>query len=120
MKASILHSFKQKEGGRGFHYGHCTSQSRPIENLWYTFYQAFLQFFPLIKHYAGDDRNFVKKAVNWALRQIGKRNSHFRALALESPYDIRNRDPKTARWMPTHPLNQFHANETSAQPPFHP
>ncbi len=44
MKASILHSFKQKEGGRGFHYGHCTSQSRPIENLWYTFYDKDLGF----------------------------------------------------------------------------
>jgi 3-methyladenine DNA glycosylase AlkD len=38
--------------------------------------EAFMQFFPLIKHYAHDERNFVKKAVNWALRQIGKRNGH--------------------------------------------
>ncbi len=36
--------------------------------------EGFIQFFPLIKRYAGDERNFVKKAVNWALRQIGKRN----------------------------------------------
>src|SRR3989449_11761298 len=46
--------------------------------------EAFLQFFPLIKHYANDERNFVKKAVNWALRQIGKRNSHLRTLAKPS------------------------------------
>src|SRR5215469_17815649 len=38
--------------------------------------EAFMQFFPLIKHCADDKRNFVKKAVNWALRQIGKRNGH--------------------------------------------
>ena len=50
--------------------------------------EAFLQFFPLIKHYAGDRRNFVKKAVNWALRQIGKRNSHLRALAVACAYEI--------------------------------
>ena len=61
--------------------------------------EAFLQFFPLIKQYAGDERNFVKKAVNWALRQIGKRNSHLRTLALECAYEIQNMDSKTARWV---------------------
>ena len=111
MKASILHSFKQKEGGRGFHYGHCTSQSRPIENLWYTFYEAFLQFFPLIKQYAGDERNFVKKAVNWALRQIGKRNSHLRTLALECAYEIQDMDSKTARWVAKDALKELQAKE---------
>jgi 3-methyladenine DNA glycosylase AlkD len=111
MKASILHSFKQKEGGRGFHYGHCTSQSRPIENLWYTFYEAFLQFFPLIKQYAGDERNFVKKAVNWALRQIGKRNSHLLALAMECAYEIQNMDSKTARWVARDALKELQAKE---------
>ena len=35
----------------------------------------FEKFFPLIKKESTDERNFVKKAVNWALRQIGKRNS---------------------------------------------
>jgi 3-methyladenine DNA glycosylase AlkD len=39
-------------------------------------------FFPLIKQYAGDERNFVKKAIKWALRQIGKRNSQHHTLAL--------------------------------------
>ena len=61
--------------------------------------EAFLQFFPLIKQYAGDERNFVKKAVNWALRQIGKRNSHLRTLALECAYEIQSMDSKTARWV---------------------
>src|SRR5947208_942058 len=45
--------------------------------------EAFLQFFSLIKQYATDERNFVKKAVSWALRQIGKRNGHLRVLAME-------------------------------------
>lgn len=45
--------------------------------------EAFLPFFPLIKQYATDERNFVKKAVNWALRQIGKRNAHLRQYALQ-------------------------------------
>lgn len=61
--------------------------------------EAFVPFFPLIKHYAGDERNFVKKAVNWALRQIGKRNTHLRALALECANEIQRMDSRAARWV---------------------
>ena len=61
--------------------------------------EAFLQFFPLIKQYAGDERNFVKKAVNWALRQIGKRNGRLRTLALECAYDVQKMDSRTAQWV---------------------
>jgi 3-methyladenine DNA glycosylase AlkD len=56
--------------------------------------EQFLPFFPLIKQYALDERNFVKKAVNWALRQIGKRNSHLRALAVEWAEAIKQIDVK--------------------------
>src|SRR5713101_1324105 len=73
--------------------------------------EAFMQFFPLIKHYADDERNFVKKAVNWALRQIGKRNSHLRALALECAYEIQNMDSKTARWVAKDALKELQAKE---------
>jgi 3-methyladenine DNA glycosylase AlkD len=72
---------------------------------------AFLQFFPLIKHYAGDERNFVKKAVNWALRQIGKRNSHLRALAIDCAYEIQAMDSKTARWVARDALKELQAKE---------
>jgi 3-methyladenine DNA glycosylase AlkD len=61
--------------------------------------EAFLQFFPLIKQYAGDERNFVKKAVNWALRQIGKRNGHLWTLALDCAYDVQKMDSRTAQWV---------------------
>jgi 3-methyladenine DNA glycosylase AlkD len=61
--------------------------------------EAFLPFFPLIQYYATDPRNFVKKAVNWALRQIGKRNSHLRTLALARADEILLLDSKTARWV---------------------
>jgi 3-methyladenine DNA glycosylase AlkC len=73
--------------------------------------EAFLQFFPLIKQYEDDKRNFVKKAVNWALRQIGKRNSHLRASALECAYEIRNMDSKAARWVARDALKEFQAKE---------
>ena len=72
---------------------------------------AFVQFFPLIKRYADDERNFVKKAVNWALRQIGKRSSHLRTLALECAYEIHDMDSKTARWVARDALKELQAKE---------
>ena len=45
--------------------------------------EDFLKFFPLIEQYAFDERNFVWKAVNWALRQIGKRSLYLHPKALE-------------------------------------
>ena len=74
--------------------------------------EAFVQFFPLIKRYASDERNFVKKAVNWALRQIGKRNSHLRTLALECAYEIQDMDSKTAHWVAKDALKELQAKET--------
>ncbi len=71
--------------------------------------EAFMQFFPLIKRYAGDERNFVKKAVNWALRQIGKRNSRLRTLALECAYEIQDMDSKIARWVARDALKELQA-----------
>ena len=70
---------------------------------------AFESFFPLIKQYAGDERNFVKKAVNWALRQIGKRNSHLHALALQWAEAISESDSKTAQWVAKDALRELHA-----------
>jgi 3-methyladenine DNA glycosylase AlkD len=48
---------------------------------------SFLPFFPFIKKGSVDGRNFVKKAVNWALRQIGKRNE-FEKLGAQCAEDI--------------------------------
>src|SRR5260221_14691080 len=44
--------------------------------------EGFFQFFPPIKHHPGDERNFLKKTVKWALRQIGKRKTHLRGFAM--------------------------------------
>jgi len=59
----------------------------------------FLKFFPLIKKHSVDERNFVKKAVNWALRQIGKRNKNLKKYALKIAEEILKIDSKTARWI---------------------
>jgi len=59
----------------------------------------FLKFFPIIKRESNDNRNFVKKAVNWALRQIGKRNLNLNRKAIQTAKEIQKMDSKSARWI---------------------
>lgn len=59
----------------------------------------FLARLPLIEAAAGDDRNFVKKAVNWALRQIGKRSNALREPALTLAERLCLREERSARWI---------------------
>ena len=67
----------------------------------------FEAFFPLIAAAATDDRNMVKKAVNWALRQIGKRNPRLRKLAIAQAEEIRKSDSKPARWIAADALREL-------------
>jgi 3-methyladenine DNA glycosylase AlkD len=59
----------------------------------------FEQFFPVILREATDERNFVKKAVNWAIRQIGKRNIHLNKKALGISKQVFKIGNKSARWI---------------------
>lgn len=59
----------------------------------------FIARLSLIEAAAGDERNFVKKAVNWALRQIGKRSQALREPALTVAERLCCRDEKSARWI---------------------
>jgi len=59
----------------------------------------FIALLPLIKSGASDERNYVKKAVSWALRNIGKRNSTLNAVALQTAQDLKEMDSKPARWI---------------------
>lgn len=59
----------------------------------------FIKFFPLIKKAASDDRNFVRKAVNWALRQIGKRNRELNKVAIRLADEIIKMKEKSAKWI---------------------
>ncbi len=61
--------------------------------------EKFIKFFPLIKRASTDERNFVKKAVNWALRQIGKRNMNLNKEALKLAKEIIKIDSKSAKWI---------------------
>ncbi len=68
---------------------------------------VFLRFLPLIERGSVDDRNFVKKAVNWALRQIGKRNLCLNRAAVGTAGSILKLDSKAARWVASDALKEL-------------
>ena len=61
--------------------------------------EKFIELFPVIMRGAVDERNFVKKAVNWALRNIGKRNLNLNKAAINAAKEIHRLDSKAARWI---------------------
>ena len=68
---------------------------------------SFNPYFDLIEREACDERNFVRKAVNWALRQIGKRNNFLRLKAIETSERIMNQGTKSARWIASDALREL-------------
>jgi len=64
-------------------------------------------FLPVIEKHADDGRNFVKKAVNWALRQIGKRNLELNKLAVESAERIKLQNTRSACWIASDALREL-------------
>ena len=69
--------------------------------------EDFLKFFPLIKRESTDNRNFVKKAVNWALRQIGKRNLNLNKMAIRTAKEIKTIESKAAKWIASDALREL-------------
>ena len=69
--------------------------------------EKFIPFFPAIMREAWDDRNFVRKAVNWALRQIGKRNKQLNKEAIKIAKQILLQDTKSARWIANDALREL-------------
>jgi 3-methyladenine DNA glycosylase AlkD len=69
--------------------------------------ENFRELFPLIIQGATDERNFVKKAVNWALRSIGKRNKNLNGAAIATAEEIRRLDSKAARWIATDAIREL-------------
>ncbi len=62
---------------------------------------------PVIKRESWDERNFVKKAVNWALRNIGKRNENLNRAAIKAAREIEKQDSKAARWIARDALREL-------------
>ncbi|MFT4849108.1 MAG: 3-methyladenine DNA glycosylase AlkD [Sediminicola sp.] len=61
--------------------------------------EVYEAFFPLIKEQATDERLYVKKAVNWGLRSIGKRNIDLNKQALFIAKEINQMESKAAQWI---------------------
>jgi len=69
--------------------------------------ELFEQFFPIIKREAHDERLYVKKAVNWALRNIGKRNIDLNKKAIEVAEEILNLEYPSAKWIAKNALSEL-------------
>jgi len=67
----------------------------------------FIELLPVIKREAKDQRNYVKKAVNWALRHIGKRNINLNKAAIDAAKEIRQLDSKVARWIASDAIREL-------------
>ena len=71
----------------------------------------FEEFFPYVIEASDDDRNFVKKSVNWALRSIGKKNRHLNKRAIEVSNGILELDSKSARWIAKNALKELESEK---------
>jgi 3-methyladenine DNA glycosylase AlkD len=67
----------------------------------------FVRFLRVIEREAYDERNFVRKAVNWALRNIGKRNSRLNREAIRAAQRIRRQGSRSARWIAADALREL-------------
>jgi 3-methyladenine DNA glycosylase AlkD len=72
--------------------------------------EKFIELLPIIIRAAMDERNFVKKAVNWALRNIGKRNLNLNEAAINAAKEIKRLDSKAARWIAADALRELESD----------
>jgi 3-methyladenine DNA glycosylase AlkD len=73
--------------------------------------EDFEALLPLVAAAATDERNLVKKAVNWALRAIGKRNPRLRRAAIAAAGDLLAIDSPAARWIARDALRELRARK---------
>jgi len=72
--------------------------------------EKFIELLPVIIRGATDERNFVKKAVNWALRNIGKRNLNLNRAAVNAAKEIQRLDSKAARWVASDAIRELESD----------
>ncbi|MBN1936296.1 MAG: DNA alkylation repair protein [Anaerolineae bacterium] len=69
--------------------------------------EQFVALLPVIQREATDERNMVKKAVNWALRNVGKRSLRLNQAAIETAKEIRQMDSPAARWIASDAIKEL-------------
>jgi len=72
--------------------------------------EKFIELLPVIIRGTTDERNFVKKAVNWALRNIGKRNLNLNRVAINAAKEIQRLDSKAARWIAADAIRELESD----------
>jgi 3-methyladenine DNA glycosylase AlkD len=75
----------------------------------------FEAFLPVLLRESGDERNYVKKAVNWALRQIGKRSRYLNERAIEIAEEMKRIDSKVTRWIASDALRELSSSKVQAK-----
>jgi 3-methyladenine DNA glycosylase AlkD len=73
--------------------------------------REFLDFLPVVERQAGDPRTYVKKAANWALRQIGKRNRRLHRAAVRTAERIAGQGTPQARWIAADALRELRSQK---------
>ena len=76
---------------------------------------SFEPFLALIEREARDERNFVRKAVNWALRNIGKRNLRLNRAAIRAAERIRRQNSRSARWIAADALRELRSGAVQSR-----
>jgi 3-methyladenine DNA glycosylase AlkD len=74
---------------------------------------VFEKWLPIIDREASDDRNFVRKAVNWALRQIGKRDARLSANPLRLARRLSKSESRSARWIGKDAVRELEIKKTT-------
>jgi 3-methyladenine DNA glycosylase AlkD len=69
--------------------------------------EKFEKFLPYIIKESADERNFVRKAVNWALRQIGKRNKNLCKKSIAAARQIYKKGDASSRWIATDAIREL-------------
>lgn len=77
--------------------------------------KRFVRFLRTIEREAYDERNFVRKAVNWALRNIGKRNLRLNREAIRAAERVRRQDSRSARWIAADALRELQSAAVQAR-----
>jgi 3-methyladenine DNA glycosylase AlkD len=75
----------------------------------------YVSFLKVIEREADDDRNFVRKAVNWALRNIGKRNLRLNRAAIATGRRLQKKESRTAKWIAADALRELEGEAVQAR-----
>ncbi len=76
--------------------------------------RVFENFIPIIENNIEDERIYVKKAVNWTLRNIGKRNKDLKAIAIASANRIAKNPTKSAQWIAKNALKELQSQNLNS------